>query len=81
MMNSNEVDSQKIKQSLKARKTQIKIQAKKIEQALQKKPAKETKKVNKSYWTVLASHFCEFAAQNISQKHATRPATELNVSY
>lgn len=44
MMNSNEIDAQKIKQSLKARKTQIQIQAKKIEQALQKKPAKETKK-------------------------------------
>ena len=43
-MNSNEIDTQKIKQSLKARKSQIKIQANKIEQALQKKPVKETKK-------------------------------------
>ena len=29
--------------------------------------------------TVLASHFCEFALQILSQKHATRPAAELRV--
>lgn len=45
MMSSNDVDAQKIKESLKIRKSQIKIQAQKIEQALQKKPAKGTKKV------------------------------------
>ncbi len=29
--------------------------------------------------TALASHFCEFASQILSQKHATRPAAELHV--
>lgn len=44
MTNSNGIDTQKIKQSLKNKKAQIKIQAQKIERALQNKPNKEETK-------------------------------------